>query len=139
MYPCSSYVNMHIYYTILRIKKYYIIYIPCIICPFCSTISASISAQHSIFYSLSCVALYANNKTPEPIGHFILTINTGRNSVPYSVVIPACHLLISDFLLHDDSRLELDNQLLGRDYLDACYQPSYKVIIKFRYLAGLFL
>ena len=58
---------------------------------------------------------------------------------PYLVVIPASHLLISDFLLHDDSRLELDNQLLGRDYLDACYQPSYKVIIKFWYLAGLFL
>ena len=29
----------------------------------------------SIFCSPSCVALYANNKTPEPIGHFILTIN----------------------------------------------------------------
>ena len=75
MYTCCSYVNMHIYYTILRIKKYYIIYIPCIIWPFCSSISASTSAQHSIFYSLSCIALYANNKTPEPIGHFILTIN----------------------------------------------------------------
>ena len=29
----------------------------------------------SIFCSPSSVALYANNKTPEPIGHFILTIN----------------------------------------------------------------
>ena len=83
--------------------------------------------------------IYANNKTPEPIGHFILTINTGRNSVPYSVVIPACILVITDFLFHDDSRLELYDQLIGRDYFDACYQPSDKVIIKFRYLAGLAL
>lgn len=32
---------------------------------------------------------------------------------------PCLFLVISDFLFHDDSRLELNDQFLGRDYFDA--------------------
>ena len=76
--------------------------------------------------------IYAKNKSAK-------FISQAGTPFPYSVVIPAYILVIADFLFHDDSRLELDDQLIGRDYFDACYQPSDKVIIRFRYLAGLAL
>ena len=77
----------------------------------------------------------ANNKTPVPDGHFILTADRQEQHLLF-----CCHpcpvLRIPDLLFHDDAGLELYLYPVRRNYFDAGNQPSDKVGIKFRYLAA---
>lgn len=77
----------------------------------------------------------ANNKTPVPDRHFILTADWQEQHLLF-----CCHpcpvLLIPDLLFHDDAGLELYLYPVRRDYFDAGNQPSDKVVVKFRYLAA---
>lgn len=83
----------------------------------------------------SLISSCANNKTPVPDGHFILTADRQEQHLLF-----CCHpcpvLRIPDLLFHDDAGLELYLYPVRRDYLDAGNQPSDKVVVKFRYLAA---
>ena len=74
----------------------------------------------SPFYHFSACA---NNKTPVPDGHFILTADRQEQHLLF-----CCHLcpvlLIPDLLFHDDAGLELYLYPVRRDYFDAGNQPS---------------